>query len=101
MQTCVVWSIQSIALQPLIVIFFTTFNCHSWITGLDILFNLKHCVVWLLTKYVFFNQADFLKLAEKLSVIRTDRHEDLVRPKNILPVRKKKPPKIHCHVYNV
>ena len=33
--------------------------------------------------------ADFPKLAEKLSVIRTDRHEDLVRPKNILPVRKK------------
>ena len=29
------------------------------------------------------------KLAEKLSVIRTDRYEDLVRPKNILPVRKK------------
>jgi hypothetical protein len=33
------------------------------------------------------------KLAEKLSVIRTDRHEDLVRPKNILPVRKKSPKK--------
>ena len=33
--------------------------------------------------------SDFPKLAEKLSVIRTDRHEDLVRPKNILPVRKK------------
>ena len=32
---------------------------------------------------------DFPKLAEKLSVIRTDRHENLVRPKNILPVRKK------------
>ena len=29
---------------------------------------------------------DFPKLAEKLLVIRTDRHEDLVRPKNILPV---------------
>jgi hypothetical protein len=26
--------------------------------------------------------ADFPKLAEKLSVIRTDRHENLVRPKN-------------------
>ena len=37
--------------------------------------------------------ADFPKLAEKLSVIRTDRHEDLVRPKNILPVRKKSPKK--------
>ena len=36
---------------------------------------------------------DFPKLAEKLSVIRTDRHEDLVRPKNILPVRKKNPQK--------
>jgi hypothetical protein len=35
--------------------------------------------------------ADFPKLAEKLSVIRTDRHEDLVRPKNILLVRKKSP----------
>jgi hypothetical protein len=34
---------------------------------------------------------DFPKLAEKLSVIRTDRHEDLVRPKNILPARKKSP----------
>ena len=36
---------------------------------------------------------DFPKLAEKLSVIRTDRHEDLVRPKNILFVRKKSPKK--------
>jgi hypothetical protein len=36
---------------------------------------------------------DFPKLAEKLSVIRTDRHEDLVRPKNILSVRKKSPKK--------
>ena len=35
------------------------------------------------------SSSDFPKLAEKLSVIRTDRHEDLVRPKNILPVRKK------------
>jgi hypothetical protein len=35
--------------------------------------------------------SDFPKLSEKLSVIRTDRHEDLVRPKNILPVRKKAP----------
>ena len=33
----------------------------------------------------------FPKLAEKLSVIRTDRHENLVSPKNILPVRKKVP----------
>ena len=47
------------------------------------------------------SSSDFPKLAEKLSVIRTDRHEDLVRPKNILPVRKKKPKKIHCHVHNV
>jgi hypothetical protein len=36
---------------------------------------------------------DFPKPAEKLSVIRTDRHENLVRPKNILPVRKKSPKK--------
>ena len=43
-------------------------------------------------KYLF-NLADFLKLAEKLSVIRTDSHKDLVRPKNILPVRKKSPQK--------
>ena len=41
-------------------------------------------------KYHAFN-ADFPKLAEKLSVIRTDRHENLVSPKNILPVRKKVP----------
>ena len=33
-------------------------------------------------------RTDFPKLAEKLSVIRTDRHENLVSPKNILPVRK-------------
>ena len=46
------------------------------------------------------SQADFPKLAEKLSVIRTDRHEDLVRPKNILPVRKKSPIKF-SHVHNV
>ena len=55
---------------------------------------------WLITS-VFSYLADFPKRAEKLSVIRTDRHEDLVRPKNILPVRKKKPQKIHCHVHNV
>jgi hypothetical protein len=36
---------------------------------------------------------DFQKLAEKLSVIWTDKHEDLVRPKNILQVRKKSPKK--------
>ena len=41
-------------------------------------------------KYHAFN-ADFPKLAEKLSVNRTDRHENLVSPKNILPVRKKVP----------
>ena len=47
MQTCVVRSRQSIALKPLIVILVITLNCHSWITGLYILFNnLKHCVVW-------------------------------------------------------
>jgi hypothetical protein len=36
---------------------------------------------------------DFPKLAKKLLVIRTDSHENLVRPKNILPVRKKSPKK--------
>ena len=33
--------------------------------------------------------ADFPKLADKLSDIRTDRLEGFVRPKDILPVRKK------------
>ena len=47
MQTCVVRSRQSIALKPLIVILVITLNCHSWITGLFILFNLKNSVVWL------------------------------------------------------
>ena len=43
------------------------------------------------------------KLAEKLSVIRTDRHEDLVRPKNILPVRKKRPQKftVMCIIFSL
>ena len=50
-------------------------------------------------KYLF-NLADCLKLAEKLSVIRTDSHKDLVRPKNILPVRKKSPKKF-SHMHNV
>ena len=47
--------------------------------------------------------SDFLKLAEKLSVIRTDRHEDLVRPKNILPVRKKSPKKftVMCIMFSL
>ena len=47
--------------------------------------------------------ADFPKLAEKLSVIRTDRHEDLVRPKNILPVRKKSPKKftVMCIMFSL
>jgi hypothetical protein len=39
-------------------------------------------------------------LLRSCQVVRTDRHEDLVRPKNILPVRKKGP-KIHGHVHNV
>jgi hypothetical protein len=48
-------------------------------------------------KDITYRRSDFPKLAEKLSVIRTDRHEDLVRPKNILPVRKKSPKKFsHC-----
>ena len=47
--------------------------------------------------------ADFPKLAEKLSVIRTDRHEDLVRPKNILPVRKRSPQKftVMCIMFSL
>ena len=40
MQTCVVQSRQSIALKQLIVILVITLSCHSWITGLYILFNL-------------------------------------------------------------
>ena len=58
MQTCVVWSRQSITLKLLIVILVITLNCHSWITGLYILFNLKHCVVWL-TKYVSIQLLNF------------------------------------------
>ena len=47
--------------------------------------------------------ADFPKLAEKLSVIRTDRHENLVSPKNILPVRKKSPQKftVACIMFSL
>ena len=46
---------------------------------------------------------DFPKLAEKLSVIRTDRHENLVRPKNILPVQKKSPKKftVTCIMFSL
>jgi hypothetical protein len=46
---------------------------------------------------------DFPKPAEKLSVIRTDRHENLVRPKNILPVRKKSPNKftVTCIMFSL
>ena len=46
---------------------------------------------------------DFPKLAEKLSVVRTDRHEDLVRQKNILPVRKKSPKKftVMCIMFSL
>jgi hypothetical protein len=46
---------------------------------------------------------DFPKLAEKLSVIRTDRHENLVSPKNILPVRKKSPKKftVTCIMFSL
>ena len=46
---------------------------------------------------------DFPKLAEKLSVIRTDRHEDLVSPKNILVVRKKIPKKftVMCIMFSL
>jgi hypothetical protein len=58
MQTCVFRSRQSIALKPLIVILVITLNCHSWITGLYILFNLKNSVVWL-TKYVSIQLLNF------------------------------------------
>ena len=48
-------------------------------------------------------KTDFPKLAEKLSVIWTDRHENLVRPKNILPVRKKSPKKftVTCIMFSL
>ena len=51
----------------------------------------------------WFINTDFPKLAEKLTVIRTDRHEDLVRPKNILPVRKKSPQKftVMCIMFSL
>ena len=45
------------------------------------------------SRVIGLDMTDFPKLAEKLSVIQTDRHENLVRPKNILPVREKKIPK--------
>jgi hypothetical protein len=47
--------------------------------------------------------SDFPKLAEKLSVIRTDRHENLVSPKNILSVRKKSPKKftVTCIMFSL
>ena len=53
--------------------------------------------------FYFMALTDFPKLAEKLSVIRTDRHEDLVRPKNILPVRKKSPKKftVMCIMFSL
>ena len=49
------------------------------------------------------SSADFPKLAKKLSVIRTDRHENLVRSKNILPVRKKSPKKftVTCIMFSL
>ena len=52
---------------------------------------------------IFVIVSDFPKLAEKLSVIRTDRHENLVRPKNILPVRKKSPKKftVTCIMFSL
>ena len=59
MQTCVVQSRQSIALKPQIVILVITLNCHSWITDLYILLNLKDCVIWL-TKYVPIRNCGFI-----------------------------------------
>jgi hypothetical protein len=64
------------------IVFFTWFPCGRGRT-LFILGSLGQRSPLLYT--------DFPKLAEKLSVIRTERHENLVRPKNILPVRKKSP----------
>jgi hypothetical protein len=54
-------------------------------------------------RFSYLALADFQKLAEKLSVIRTDRHENLVRPKNILPVRKKSPKKftVTCIMFSL
>jgi len=69
-----------------------------------------HIVHWILQNWrkcgsvpSNFNITDFPKLAEKLSVIRTDRHENLVRPKNILPVRKKSPKKftVTCIMFSL
>ena len=59
-------------------------------------YDCKHLIVLIIVecRHVL---ADFPKLAEKLSVIRTDRHENLVRPKNILPVRKKVPKNSQSH----
>jgi hypothetical protein len=47
-----------------------TLTCHSWITGLNIFFNLKHCVVWL-TKSVSiqllnFHMQDFAPFTSEL-----------------------------------
>jgi hypothetical protein len=49
---------KSIALKPLIAMLVITLTCHSWITGLNIFFNLKHCVVWL-TKSVSIQLLNF------------------------------------------
>ena len=43
-------------------------------------------------------RSDFPKLAEKFSVIRTDRHENLIRPKNICRSEKKVPKNSLSHV---
>ena len=60
-------------------------------------------IVWCVFCKILSTFTDFPKLAEKLSVIRTDRHENLVRPKNILPVRKKSPKKftVTCIMFSL
>jgi hypothetical protein len=66
------------------------FKHHIYIVVFLCLFNSLKC-------------SDFLKLAEKLSVIRTDRHENLVRPKNIFPVWKKSPKEftVTCMIFSL
>jgi hypothetical protein len=65
-------------------------------------YTLDYLATFAVSKMVSY-VSDFPKLAEKLSVIRTDRHENLVSPKNILPVRKKSPQKftVTCIMFSL
>jgi hypothetical protein len=79
---------------------------HFWKRTIQWLFHQKFVLIEQMVsdKKIFMgisHRADFPKLAEKLSVIRTDRHEDLVRPKHILPVRKKSPKIFTVNLHNV